>query len=48
MKFHGDEVTDFFNKESPKVDSKHTCLAVISLKCALKSALQFLRECRYM
>ena len=28
---HGDEVNDFYNKEIPKVDSNHTCLAVICL-----------------
>ena len=36
MKFYGDEVTNFYNKEIPKVDSNHTCLAVISLDSALK------------
>ena len=36
MKSHGDEVTDFYDKEIPKVDSNHTCLVVISLGCALK------------
>ena len=36
MKFHSNEVTDFYNKEIPKVDSNHTCLAVISLDSALK------------
>ena len=35
IKFHCDEVTDFYNKEIPKVDSNHTCLAVISLDSAL-------------
>ena len=35
IKSHGDEVTDFYDKESPKVDSCHTCLAVISLDSAL-------------
>ena len=30
IKPHGNEVTDFYNKEIPKVDSNHTCLAVIS------------------
>ena len=34
-KSHSDEVTDFCNKEVPKVDSNHTCLAVISLNSAL-------------
>ena len=36
IKSHGDEVTDFYNKKRPKVDSNHTCLAVISLRSALK------------
>ena len=31
----GDEVPDFYKKEIPKVDSSHTCLAVISLDSAL-------------
>ena len=31
-----DEVTDFYNKNIPKVDSNDTCLAVISLYSALK------------
>ena len=35
-KSHVDEVTDFYDKEIPKVDSNHTCLAVISLDFALK------------
>ena len=30
IKPHGNEVTDFYNKEIPKVDSNHTCLTVIS------------------
>ena len=36
IKSHGDEVTDFHDKKIPKVDSSHTCLAVISLDSALK------------
>ena len=36
MKSHGDEITDFQDKKSPKVDSGHTCLAVISLDSAVK------------
>ena len=35
IKSHGDEVTDFFAKEIPKVGSNHTCLVVISLDSAL-------------
>ena len=36
IKSHGDEVTDFYAKEIPKVDSNHTCIAVIRLDSALK------------
>ena len=36
IKSHGNEVTDFYNKKIPKVDSNHTCLEVISLDSALK------------
>ena len=37
IKTHGDEVTDFYDKEIPKVDSNYTCLGVISLDSALKN-----------
>ena len=52
-KSDGDEVTDFYNKEIPKVDSNHTCLAVISLYSALKKdenycSQVFLKECKYI
>ena len=36
IKSYDDEVTDFYDKEIPKVSSDHTCLAVISLDSALK------------
>ena len=36
IKSHADKVTDFHEKEVPKVDSNHTCLAVIGLKSSLK------------
>ena len=36
IKSYGDEVTDFYDKEISTVDSKHTCLAIISLNSALK------------
>ena len=36
MKSHGDEVTNFYDKKNPKVDSSYTCLAVISLDSVLK------------
>ena len=52
IKPHGDEVTDFSNKEIPKVHSNHTCLAVISLDFVLKKYKSyyqqvFLKECKY-
>ena len=48
-----DEVTDFYVKEIPKVDSNHTCLAVISLDSAFKKGENyypqvFLKECKYI
>ena len=36
IKSHGDEIADVYDKEILKVDSNHTCLAVISLDSALK------------
>ena len=36
MKSHGDEVTDFHNKQIPRVDFNHTCLEVVGLDSALK------------
>ena len=36
IKSHGDQVTDFYDKKIPKVDSSHTCLAVISVDSAFK------------
>ena len=36
LKSHGDEVTDFYDKEVPKVYFNYTCLTVISLDSALK------------
>ena len=53
IKSHGDEVTDFYEKKTPKVDSNHTCLAVITLDSALKKDdsyyLQVLsKECKYI
>ena len=35
IKSYDDEVTDFYDKEIPEVDSNHTCLEVISLDSAL-------------
>ena len=37
IKSNSDEATDFYDKEIAKVDSNHTCLAVISLDSALKN-----------
>ena len=50
IKSHGDEVTDFYDKEIPKVDSNHPCLAVISLDSTLNKdenyyPQEFLKEC---
>ena len=36
IKPNDDEVTSFYDKQIPKVDSNYTCLAVISLDSALK------------
>ena len=53
IKSHCNEVTDFYDKEIPKNDSNHTCLAVISLDSALKKDenyyLQvFFKKCKYI
>ena len=53
IKSHGDEVTDFYEKKTPKVDSNHTCLAVITLDSALKKDYSYylqvlLKECKYI
>ena len=52
IKSYGDKVTDYY-KEIPKVDSNHTCVAVVSLDSALNKdgsyCLQaFLTECKYV
>ena len=52
-KSHGNEVTDFYNKRIPKLDSSHICLAVISLDSALKKNDNYyynyiLKECKYI
>ena len=51
IKSHGDEVTDFYDKETPKVRSNHACLAVLILSSALKKDENyyqqvFLKECK--
>ena len=48
-----DEITDFYDKKFPKVDSSDTCLAVISLGSALKKNDNyylplFLKNCKYI
>ena len=47
---HADEVTNFLDKEIPKVNSHHTCLALIILDSALKKekllSQVFLKECK--
>ena len=53
IKPHGDEVTNFYGKKIPKLDSNYTCLALISLESALKkdenySPQVFLKECKYI
>ena len=53
IKPRGEEGTGFYDKEIPKVDSNHTCLAVIGLDYALKKDenyyLQvFLKDCKYI
>ena len=40
---HGDEGRDFCNKKIRKVDSNHTCLAVISLDSALQKDNSYYR-----
>ena len=51
--YHGDEVTDFYDKDTPKVDSNHFCLGGISLDFTLKKdeiyyAHVFSKECKYI
>ena len=36
IKYDNSEGTNFYNKKIPKVNSNHTCLAVISLNSALQ------------
>ena len=53
IKSYGGEVTDFYDKEIPKMDSNNTSLAVISLDSALKKSENyilrvFLKECKYI
>ena len=53
IKSHGEEVTEFYNKNFPKVESNHTSLALISLNSSLKEddsyhPQVFLKECKYI
>ena len=53
IKSHSDEVTDFYYKKIPELDSNHTCLAVIILDFALKKDENyypqvFSKECKYI
>ena len=52
IKSYGDEGTDFYDKEIPKMDSNHTFFPVISLDSALKKNENYYRqrlfkECKY-
>ena len=47
------EITNFYDKKIPKVDSNHTCLAVINLDSALNNdrnyyPQEFLKEYKYI
>ena len=51
IKSHGDGITDFYDKEIPKVDRNHTCLAVVNLNSALNNnnfPQVFLKECKHI
>ena len=53
IKSHGDEVTDFYDKETTKIDPNPSCLAAISLDSALKKDGNyyphvFLTECKFI
>ena len=53
IKSHGEEVTDFYNKKTPNVDSNHICLVVIRLVSTMKKEenhypQMFLKECEYI
>ena len=42
IKSYSDQVTEFYDKEIPKIDFNHTCLAVIILDSALKKDDNFI------
>ena len=53
IKSYVDEFSDFYDKEIPKVDYTHTCLALISLDTALNKDGKyypqvFLKGCAYI
>ena len=53
MKFYSNEADDFHDEKVPKIDSKYTCLVVISLDSIFeideKYYLEvFLKECKYI
>ena len=53
IKSHGYEVTDFYEKKIPRLDSNYSCLAVITMDSALKKdgsyyPQVFLKECKYI
>ena len=53
IKSHGDEITNFYDKKIPKLDSNHFCSAVINLDSALKKndncyPQVFLKGCKYI
>ena len=53
IKSHCYEATDFYDKKIPKLDSNHTCFAVISLDSAFNKDSNyypqvFIKECKYI
>ena len=51
IKVHGNEVADFYNEKIPKLDSNHTCLAVITFNYDLNKGSSyylkvFLKGCK--
>ena len=53
IKSYGDEVTDFYDKEIPTMNSNYTCSAVVSLDSTLNKdgnyyPQVFLKECKYI
>ena len=53
IKFHGDKITNFYDKKNPEADSNYTCLAIISLDSVLNKdgnyySQVFWKECKYI